>query len=116
MRTKRGFARRRRVKRMLKDAKGYWGSRSKLYTIAKETVRRALWYGRRDRRRKKRDFRRLWITRISAAARMRGVSYSRFMAGLKKANVGLDRKILANLALTDTAAFDELVETARQAL
>jgi large subunit ribosomal protein L20 len=115
MRTKRGFARRRRVKRLLKSARGYWGSRSKLYTIAKETVRRALWYGRRDRRRKKRDFRRLWITRISAATRMRGVSYSRFMAGLKKANVALDRKVLANLALTDTVAFDRLVETAQQA-
>ncbi len=78
-------------------------------------MRRALWYGRRDRRRKKRDFRRLWITRISAATRMRGVSYSRFMAGLKKANVALDRKVLANLALTDTVAFDKLVETAQQA-
>ena len=100
---------------MLKDAKGYWGARSKRFRAAKETVRRALWYGRRDRRRKKRDFRRLWVTRISAATRMRGVSYSRFMGGLKKANVELDRKVLANLALTDTGAFDKLVETAQQA-
>jgi len=116
MRTKGGYARRRRVNRLLKAAKGYRGARSKLYRAAKETVRRALWYGRRDRRRKKREFRRLWITRISAATRMRGLSYSRFMAGLKKANVELDRKVLANLALTDTGAFDKLVDTARQAL
>jgi large subunit ribosomal protein L20 len=116
MRTKGGYTRRRRVNRLLKAAKGYRGARSKLYRVAKETVRRALWYGRRDRRRKKRDFRRLWITRISAAARMRGLNYSRFMAGLKKANVGLDRKMLANLALTDTGAFDTLVSTAQQAL
>jgi large subunit ribosomal protein L20 len=116
MRTKGGYVRRRRVNRLLKAAKGYRGSRSKLYRVAKETVRRALWYGRRDRRRKKGDFRRLWIIRINAAARMRGLSYSRFMSGLKKADVQLDRKILANLALTDTVAFDQLAQTAREAL
>ena len=115
MRTKGGFARRRRVKRLLKDVKGYYGARSKLYRNAKETVRRALWYSRRDRHAKKRDFRRLWITRISAAVRMRGVSYSRFIAGLKKANIQLDRKVLANLALTDTGAFDKLVAAAQSA-
>ncbi len=116
MRTTGGHARRRRVNRLLKAAKGYRGARSKLYRAAKETVRRAWWYGRRDRRRKKREFRRLWITRINAASRMRGISYSQFMGGLKKANVELDRKILANLALTDPAAFDQLVTAAREAI
>ncbi len=82
----------------------------------KETLRRAWWYARVHRRAKKRDFRRLWITRINAAARMRGINYSRLMAGLKRANVDLNRKVLANLALTDEAAFDQLVDLAREAL
>jgi large subunit ribosomal protein L20 len=116
MRTKRGFVRRRRVNRLLKAAKGYVGGRSKLYRPAKETVRRAWWYGRRDRRAKKREFRQLWIARINAAVRMRGLSYSRFVAGLKKANVMLDRKVLADLAVTDSQAFDQLAELAKQAL
>ncbi len=116
MRTRRSFTRRRRANRLLKAAKGYRGGRSKLYRPAKETVRRALWYGRRDRRAKKRDYRQLWIARINAATRMRGLSYSRFMSGLRKANVGLNRKLLANLALTDTRAFDELAELAKQSL
>jgi len=114
MRTRRSFVRRRRVNRLLKAASGYRGGRGKLYRPAKETVRRAMWYGRRDRRAKKRDFRQLWIARINAATRMRGITYSRFMCGLKKANVGLNRKLLANLALTDTRAFDELAEMAKQ--
>lgn len=116
MRTRSGKVRNRRGNRLLKAAKGYRGARSKLYRPAKETVRRAWWFARRDRRRKKRDFRRLWITRINAAARMRDMSYSRFMGGLKKAGIELDRKILANLALTDEEAFDRLVEAAQTAL
>ncbi|MCD6416078.1 MAG: 50S ribosomal protein L20 [Planctomycetes bacterium] len=116
MRTKRGFVRKRRVKRLLKEAKGYHGSRSKLYRSAKETHRRALWYSRSGRRLKKRDFRRLWITRIRAASNMRDMSYSKFIGGLKKAGVLMNRKILANLALTDQEAFDQLVVMARQAL
>lgn len=115
MRTKRGVTRKRRVKRVLKASRGYRGSRSKLFRSARETLRRAWWYGRAHRRKKTGDFRRLWIARISAACRMRGVSYSRFMGGLKKANVELNRKVLANLALTDEAAFDKLVEMANPA-
>jgi large subunit ribosomal protein L20 len=101
---------------VLKAARGYRGGRSKLFRTAKETLRRAWWYGRQHRRQKKGDFRRLWITRINAATRMRGLSYSRFMGGLKKAGVELDRKVLANLALTDEAVFDRLVEAAREEL
>jgi len=116
MRTKRGYTRRRRAKRLLKQARGYRGARSKLFRSAKETLRRAWWYSRMHRRRKKRDFRRLWITRINAAAQMRGTSYSKFMGGLKKANIELNRKVLADLALTDTGTFDRLVEMAEEAL
>ncbi|MHC4481432.1 MAG: 50S ribosomal protein L20 [Planctomycetota bacterium] len=116
MRTTRGYTRRRRTKRVLKAARGYRGGRSKLFRSAKETLRRAWWYGRRHRREKKRDFRRLWISRINAAARMRGLPYSRFMNGLRRANVALNRKVLANLALTDARAFDELAEMARKSL
>lgn len=102
-------ASRRRRKRILKRAKGYWGRRSNTYKTAKETVQRALQYAYRDRRNRKRDFRRLWITRINAAARMNGISYSRFMDGLKKHNIQLDRKVLAELAVRDPGAFSELV-------
>ncbi len=116
MRTKRGYVRKRRVKRLLKAAKGYRGARGKLYRSARETVRRAMWYSRVHRRQKKREFRKLWITRINAAARMRDMSYSKLMGGLKKADVELNRKILANLALTDAHAFDQLAELAREAL
>jgi len=115
MRTRRGNVRRKRVKRVLKAARGYRGGRSKLFRSAKETLRRAWWYGRRHRREKKRQFRRLWITRITAASRMRGMSYSRFIAGLKGANIELNRKVLADLALTDEQAFDRLVELAQRA-
>lgn len=116
MRTKTGFVRRRRANRLHRAAKGYRGSRRTLLRVVKETVRRAWWYSRTDRRAKKRDLRRLWIARINAAARMRGINYSRFMAGLKRANVELNRKVLANLALTDEHAFDQLVGLAREAL
>jgi large subunit ribosomal protein L20 len=92
------------------------GGRSKLFRTAKETLRRAWWYGRNDRRKKKGDFRQLWVTRISAATRMRGISYSRFMSGLRKADVRLNRKALANLAVMDVQAFDTLVEKAKAAL
>ena len=115
MRNRRGNVRRKRVKRVLKAARGYRGGRSKLFRSAKETLRRAWWYGRRHRREKKRQFRRLWITRITAASRMRGMSYSRFIAGLKGANIELNRKVLADLALTDEQAFDRLVELAQRA-
>ena len=114
MRTTRGYTRKRRVKRVLKAARGYRGGRSKLFRSAKETLRRAWWYGRAHRRDKKGNFRRLWIARINAAARMRGINYSLFIAGLKRHNVALNRKVLANLALTDTAAFDQLADLARQ--
>ncbi len=116
MRTKTGHIRRRRHKHVLKEARGYRGARHRTYHAARETLRRAMWYSRLGRRQKKRDFRQLWITRISAAARMRGISYSRLMGGLNKADVELNRKVLANLALTDESAFDRLVETAREAL
>jgi len=115
MRTRRGFVRKRRVKRLLKQARGFRGARSKLFRSAKETLRRAWWYGRAHRRKKTGEFRRLWIARINAATRMRGISYSRFISGLKKADIELNRKVLANLALTDERAFDQLVESAKAA-
>ncbi|MFO7761544.1 MAG: 50S ribosomal protein L20 [Thermodesulfobacteriota bacterium] len=111
-RVKRGFKARRRRKRVLKLAKGYRGGRHKLYRTATEAVDRALCYAYRDRRQKKRDFRRLWITRISAAAKENGTSYSRMMGGLKKANVDLDRKVLANIAVLDPKAFSTVVKLA----
>jgi large subunit ribosomal protein L20 len=114
MRTRRGVVRRKRTKRLLKATRGYRGARGKLMRSAKETLRRAWWYGRRHRREKKGEFRRLWITRITAATRMRGMSYSRFIAGLKGAGIELNRKVLADLALTDEQAFDRLVEMAQE--
>lgn len=116
MRTTKGAARRKKKKRVMKAARGYKGGRSKLYRQAKESLMRAWRYGWVHRRQKKRDFRRLWITRINAAARMRGMNYSRLMGGLKKANVELNRKVLADLALNDPPAFDRLVEMARENL
>lgn len=115
-RVKRGTKRRERRKKVLKLAKGYRGTKSKLYRSAKESVDRALSYAYRDRRNKKRDFRRLWIIRIGAAARAHGMSYSTFMAGLAKANVGLNRKQLAELAIHDESAFAELAGVAKQAV
>jgi len=115
-RVKRGFKARRRRNRVLKLAKGYRGARSKLFRSATEAVDRGLNYAFRDRRVRKRDFRALWIARINAAARENGLSYSRLIHGLKLAEVGLDRKIMAELAVTDSAAFSAVVDTAKAKL
>ncbi len=109
-------ASRARRKKILKAAKGYVGGRGRTLRQAKETLERALVYAYRDRRTKKRDFRRLWITRISAGARLNGLPYNRFIEGLKKANIVLDRKILADLAVSDAAGFAGIVQQARAAL
>lgn len=103
-------ARKRKKKRLLKQVKGARGARSKLLRTAKETLRRSLYYSYRDRKAKKRTMRRLWITRINARLRERGFSYNRFIAALKKAKINLDRKILADLAVNDKAAFDCIVD------
>lgn len=112
-RVKGGPKTRQRRKKVLKQAKGYWGGRRRLYRTADDTVTRALAFAHRDRRARKREFRSLWILRINAACRALGLSYSAFMSGLKRAGVALDRKILAELAMTDPVAFARLVETAR---
>ncbi len=112
MRIKRGFKARRRRNRVLKMAKGYRGGRSKLFRTAVTAVDKALGYAYRDRRVKKRDFRRLWIARINAAVRPHNLSYSRFINGLKKADVALDRKVLAELAITDPKGFAQIAELA----
>ena len=114
-RVKRGVASSRRRKRILKQAKGYSGARSKTFKVARESVEKALVYAYRDRKQRKRQFKKLWIVRINAAAREHGLSYSRFMNGLKKAEIELDRKVLAQLAIEDPAAFAQLVETAKAA-
>lgn len=115
-RVKGGFKARRRHKKVLKLASGYRGARSKLYRNATETVDRALNYAYRDRRVRKREFRSLWITRINAAARLHGMSYSKFINGLSKANVDVDRKVLADIAVHDPAAFGKFVDLAAAAL
>ena len=115
-RVKRGTKARRRRKKYLKAAKGYVGGRRRLYGMAKDTVERAWQFAYRDRRQRKRDFRRLWITRINAAARQQGLSYSKFMGGLNKAGVQLDRKILAEMAVFDPDGFEQLVDIAREEL
>jgi large subunit ribosomal protein L20 len=115
-RVKRGFVARRRRKKILKLAKGYRGGRRNLIRTARETVERALCYAYRDRRVRKRQFRRLWITRINAQARVNGLSYSRMIHGLKQAGVEIDRKILADLAVFDPQAFQEIAEVAKAAL
>lgn len=116
MRIKRGFKARRRRQKVLKLAKGFRGGHSKLFRTAADTVDRALNYAYRDRKQRKRQFRRLWIARINAAARMNDISYSRFINGLKKADVNLDRKVLAELAISDPAGFSQIAELAsRQA-
>ena len=107
-------SRRRRKKRILKLAKGQWGARSKRYRIARESVMRSLAFSYRDRKIKKRNFRRLWITRINNACRRHGIKYSQFIFGLDKAKVQLDRKILADLAVNDAKAFKKLIEIAKQ--
>ena len=113
-RVTRGFKARRRRKKVLKLAKGFRGGRHSLYRTATEAVDRALCYAYRDRRAKKRDFRRLWITRIGAAAKLNNTSYSRLMGGLKKANVELDRKVLANMAIMDPTGFAQVVKLAAE--
>jgi len=114
-RAKGGPKTRARRKRVLNLAEGYWGAKSKLFRSATEAVDRALKYAYRDRKARKRDFRRLWIARINAAARLNGVTYSRFMAGLTKSGVAIDRKILADLAISDPAGFSKLVEASKTA-
>jgi large subunit ribosomal protein L20 len=114
MRVKRGFKARKRRKKVLKLAKGYRGGRSKLFRTAADAVDKALMYAYRDRRVRKRDFRQLWITRINAAARMNDLSYSKFIRGLKLANVEIDRKVLADLAISDPAGFSKIAELAAQ--
>lgn len=110
-----GVTAHKRHKKILKLAKGYRGTKSKLFRKANETVMKALYYARRDRRAKKGNFRKLWIARINAASRMNGLSYSKFINGLHKAGVEVDRKILADLAVNDVAAFAKLVEVAKTA-
>lgn len=112
MRVKRGFKARRRRNKVLKLAKGYRGGRGKLFRTAADSVDKALMYAYRDRKARKRDFRRLWIARINAAARMHNLSYSRFMHGLKMADIDLDRKVLADLAIFDPAGFQKIAEVA----
>jgi large subunit ribosomal protein L20 len=114
-RAKGGPKTRARRKRVLNLAEGYWGAKSKLFRSATEAVDRALKYAYRDRKARKRDFRRLWIARINAAARLNGMSYSRFIAGLAKNGVEIDRKILADLAISDPKGFTKLVETSKAA-
>ncbi len=115
-RVKRGVVAKARHKKVLKQAKGYRGARSRLYKVAKQAVDKAGQYAYRDRRQRKRQFRSLWIVRINAAARENGISYSRFIAGLNKARIELDRKALSDLAVHDKAAFMALVQQAKQAL
>ena len=115
-RVKRGTKRKDRRNEVLKQAKGYWGAKGHNYRTAKEAVEKSLLYAYRDRRNKKRDFRRLWIIRIKAAALQNGLTYSKFMAGLKKAQIELDRKVLADLAVRAPRAFAALVEKVRPAL
>lgn len=113
-RVKTGVTAHARHKKILKLAKGYKGSKSKQFKKANETVMKALYYARRDRRAKKGDFRKLWIARINAASRLNGISYSRLIYGLTKANVEVNRKMLADLAVNDAAAFTKLVDLAKQ--
>jgi large subunit ribosomal protein L20 len=115
-RVKRGFKARRRRKKVMKLAKGNVGGRRKLYRQARETVERGLTYAYRDRKVRKRDFRSLWIVRINAAVRGLGLSYSRFVQGLKKAGIEMDRKVLADLAVKDAQAFGAIAEKAKAAL
>jgi len=115
-RVKRGVQANRRHKKILKRAKGYYGARSRVYRVAVQAVTKAGQYAYRDRRNKKRTFRRLWIARINAGARINGLSYSRFINGLKKANIAIDRRVLADIAMHDAAAFTALVEKAKAEL
>jgi len=116
MRTLKGAARTRAKRRLFRKAKGYRGGRRNLLRTVKETLIRAEVFAFRDRRRRKREFRRLWITRINAAVRQRGLRYSEFIHGLQKANIGLDRKMLSEVAIHDPDGFDQIVEEVKQAL
>lgn len=115
-RVKRGVTARRRHKKILNQAKGYYGARSRVYRVAKQAVIKAGQYAYRDRRQRKRQFRALWIARINAGARELGLSYSRLIAGLRKASIEIDRKVLADLAMNEKAAFAAVVEKAKAAL
>ena len=115
-RVKRGVTAHAKHKKVLDEAKGYYGARSKVYRVAKQAVIKAGQYAYRDRRQRKRQFRALWIARINAAARMNGLSYSRMIDGLNKANIEVDRKMLADIAVNDAAAFTALAEQAKAAL
>lgn len=116
MRVKTGVVRRRRHKKILKLARGFYSGRRKHFRKAKEQLERSLCYAFRDRRQKKRDFRRLWIVRINAACRINDISYSKFIYGLKLANIELDRKILADMAVENPSAFSEIVKTIKAKL
>lgn len=115
-RVKRGVTAKKRHKKVLKKAKGYYGARSRVYRVAKQAVIKAAQYAYRDRKQRKRQFRALWIIRINAAAREHGLSYSRLINGLKKTNIEIDRKILADLAIYNKDAFAAIVERAKQAI
>lgn len=116
MRVKTGVVRRRRHKKILKLARGFYSGRRKHFRKAKEQLERSMYYAFRDRKQKKREFRSLWIVRINAACRVHDISYSKFMHGLKLANIELDRKILADMAMNDMSAFSKIVESAKKAL
>lgn len=113
-RAQKGAARTKARRRILREARGYWGTRRRHKQQAKVTLTRAGQFAYRDRRNRRREFRRLWITRITAACRMRGTRYSRFMNGLTRANIALNRKMLSEIAIADPAAFDKLVEIAEE--
>jgi large subunit ribosomal protein L20 len=116
MRVKGGTVTRRRHKKIINMVKGQWGTRGRLFRRSNEAMLKSNWYAYRDRRARRRDFRRLWIARINAASRLNGLSYSRFMHGLKLADVALDRKVMADIAVRDPQAFTELAGIAKQAL
>ncbi len=116
MRVKSGVVTRRRHKKVINMVKGQWGTRGRLFRRSNEAMMKSYWYAYRDRRNRRREFRRLWIARINAASRSNGLSYSKFMHGLKLANVELDRKVMADIAVRDQAAFAKLVEVAQEAL
>ncbi len=113
-RVKGGYVTRRRHKKIIKMTKGQWGTKHRLFKRANEAMMKSQWYAYRDRRQRRRDLRRLWITRINAAARLNGMSYSRLIHGLKQANIELDRKILADLAVRDADTFASVVDVAKQ--
>ncbi|MDK2980799.1 MAG: large subunit ribosomal protein [Chloroflexota bacterium] len=115
-RTKGGIVTHRRHKKVLKYNKGNFGTRSRLFKRANETMLKSMWYAYRDRRNRKRDLRKLWITRINAAARLNGISYSKFIYGMKQADIQLNRKVLADLAVRDPKAFAMVVEKAKAAI